>query len=125
MPLALDHKPADMSIGNQQQLHDDVILADDAVRLVKSLLELHPLSQRTSAEAPPLLVSTPSLTSDQATTVGSTQQQFAAAALPQVQANFSQRWPTPKPSEWQDIQLVFARACVTLTWALSIPQRDI
>ena len=29
-------------------------------------------------------------------------------------------WPTPKPSGWQDIELVAERACMSLHWALSL-----
>lgn len=74
-------------------LPDDVSVANDAVDLVKRLLKLHPLSQR-----PP----------------------GATAASTQASAYQPDRWPTPKSNEWQDIQLVFLKACITLTWALSI-----
>ena len=119
MPSALGQKPAEMTTVYQEQLHNDVIVAHDAVSLVKRLLDLHPLSQRTPAADSSMLVSTLSRSGDQAIKDGSTQQQIAANALPYVQAAFPQRWPTPKPNEWHDIQLVFAKAGVTLTWALS------
>ena len=84
-------------------------MAHDAVSLVNRLLKLHPLSQRPSAAVPPKKAS-------------SAQQQFTAAAIAPVQAAFSQKWPTPKPNEWQDIELVFTRASCTLIWALSTLQ---
>ena len=31
----------------------------------------------------------------------------------------SEKWPTPKPNEWQVVQLVAVRAFTTLDWALS------
>ena len=114
-----------MSTVAQGQLHDNVNMAHDAVVLVQKLLELHPLSQRTPAAVPPMLVSTLSHSGDQALNDGSTQQQTAAATLPQVQAAFPLRWPMPEPNEWQEIQLVFARACVTLSWALGCLQQNI
>lgn len=112
-----------MSTVSQEQLHNDVILAHDAVRFVKALLALHPLSQRIPAAIPPTLVSTVSQSGDQAMKDGSTKQQTAGAALPQVQA--AQRWPTPKPNEWEEIQLVFVRACCSLTYALGLLARNV
>ena len=94
-------------------------MAHDTVGLVNRLLDLHPLSQRPPAAAPPLLVTFLNQKGSQAAQASSAQQQFTAAAMAQVQAAFPQKWPTPKPNEWQDIELVFTRACFTLSWALS------
>lgn len=112
-----------MSTVDQEQLHDNVLMAHDAVGLVKRLLE-HPLSQRPPAAIPPMLTTILSQKGCQAVKASGAQQQFTAAALAQVQAAFPQRWPTPKPNEWQDIELVFTRACFTLGWALGAFQRN-
>lgn len=111
-----------MSTADQEQLHDDVLMAHNTVDLVNRLLELYPLSQR-----PPAAIQVTNLSQNggQVGKDSSAQQQFTAATRAQVQAAFSQRWPTPKPHEWQDIQLIFTRACFTLIWALSTLQHNI
>ena len=85
-----------MATISQNLLPDDVSVANDAVDLVNRLLKLHPLSQRPPA---------------------------ATAASTQASAYQPDRWLTPKSNEWQGIQLVVvSKACITLTWALSILQ---
>lgn len=79
-----------------QQLDDSVYNTHDAVSMANSLLDLHPLSQRPPAEV---------------SSVSTTHAQASSQAA---------KWPTPKPSEWKDIELVASRACTSLKWVLSL-----
>ena len=82
-----------MSTVDQEQLHDNALMAHDAVGLVKRLLELHPLSQRPPAAIPPMLTTILSQKGSQAVKASGAQQQFTAAALAQVQAAFHRDGP--------------------------------
>lgn len=102
-----------------EQLLEDVNTVYGTADLVIRLLELHPLSPK-----PPLDVagSMPSQMSDHSIQEDSKRQQCKAAnASTQGQPSQQQAtWPTPKPAEWHDIELVAESACVSLGWALSL-----
>lgn len=89
-----------------------------AVELMVTLLKAQPLSQQPTPEvssAPPAQNQTPPMHND------SPASSTVPGMAPQTQATspLSARWPTPKPSQWLDIELVATRACTTLGWALS------
>lgn len=95
----------------------------DAVNMVSSLLDLHPLSQRPPAEVT-LSDTHGNPANDCATAMnGCSNKQQCTMADASTHAQASRqpaKWPTPKPSEWNDIELVASRCCASLTWALSL-----
>ena len=111
-----------------QQLEDSVYNTHDAVGMVNSLLDLHPLSQRTPAKV--VFEDTHGDPADdcaKATKDRSNEQQCTVAhAFTHAQApsQLVVKWPTPKPSEWKDIALVASRACASLKWVLSLAPTD-
>ena len=104
--------------GSQEQLLDNVDLTCKAVELMLTLLESHPLSQ----QSPPEVSRTPRA-HEQAQPMNNDNPASSTAAetapLGQAASSLSEKWPTPKPSQWQDIELIATRACTTLGWALS------
>ena len=91
-------------------LLDDVNATIGAAELMIKLLELCPLSPRSLDDGP-----------NQATEGNGTGQDCPAAASTQPQAVPQQAfWPTPKPTDWQDIERIAVKACMSLNWALSL-----
>lgn len=77
-------------------------------------LQLHPLSQRLSAG-----VSAGKATlsaQDAMTGLRGTSSTASTRAPTSCQP---EKWPTPKPNEWQEVELVAVRAFTTLGWAVS------
>ena len=112
---ASSHTSAMATAVNQERLLTDVNTACGAVGLVSRLLELHPLSDR---PLPKVSGSQPSHDHDQALRDISN----GLCCTPADESTHvldSLKWPTPRPSEWQDIELVALRACNALGWALS------
>ena len=109
-------RPADTAAESTEDLHAAVAVTCEAVELMLTLLESHPLSQQSPPE-----VSTAQPAQHQALPMNSAASSTAAGVPPQAQAAspLSEKWPTPKPTQWQDIELVAMRACTTLGWALS------
>ena len=110
-----------------QQLDDNVFSTHDAISMVNRLLDLHPLSQRLPAEV--ASASTPEgPPADCATTIedGSNGQHSAMVNASTHAQALSQpaKWPTPKPSEWKDIELVALRASASLRWVLTLDIPD-
>lgn len=91
---------------------------DDAADLILRLLKSHPLSP----QSPPEVSSAQSgqdgaQVASKHNPVGSTTAEVASQAP--AASPCSEQWPTPKASQWQDIELVATRACIALGWALS------
>ena len=124
---ASSHKPAKAAAVSEfkmvQQLNDNVYNTHDAIGMVNRLLDSHPLSERPPAEV--AFVSTPEgLPADCATASNNDsngQHCTVLNASTHAQApSQPAKWPTPKPSEWKDIELVASRACSSLKWVLSL-----
>ena len=101
------------------QVRLDVNTIARAVALTTSLLELHPLSDNA-----PLKVSTgqPAQSEAQPVTDVSAVECIAADAPAGAQvSDLPGKWPKPTPDEWQDVELVAARAFTTLRWS-ALPQ---
>ena len=105
------------------QISENRLLAIyEAVDLMLTLLPRHPLSQRREPEAAvePTTEDHANATGDDSseqdstTDSASTQASSYASIEPEV-------WPTPKPKQWRDIELVASRAGVAVDWAFSLP----
>lgn len=97
-------------------LPEDLGTASSAVALMLRLLYLHPLSHRPQAALCSGQLAQDKAIKDDATAHDCT----LATADTQLQAAYrAQQWPTPKPKEWQDLQLIATRACTCLAWAFS------
>lgn len=93
--------PAKSKAATLDQLDEDLDDTADAVGLVNSVLETHPLSRRPPAEVPHQDHAPASTDSSNA------QHGIVATASSQVQALCQpEKWPTPKLTEWQDVELV-------------------
>ena len=105
-------------------LFDNVKRAKTVVCLMLMSLELQPLLQRLPAGISGVLpTDEATLTSEDALTAKDTKTgQCGTLSNSSTQAPtscHSAKWPTPKPSEWQDVELVAVRALTTLGWAVS------
>ena len=85
-----------------------------AVSLMITSLHLHPLSQRLAAGVS-AGKATPTVQDAKTGLCGplsNSSTQAQTSCQPET-------WPTPKPNEWQDVELVAVRAFTTLDWAVS------
>ena len=101
------HKPA---FDSEAKLLEDVHATNSAAELMIRLLESRPLWPLSLDDDP-----------DQTAEANGAGQYCPAAASTQAQAVHQPAlWPTPKPTDWQDIELVAVKACMSLDWALSL-----
>ena len=121
VPSTATPSPAVAATDSIGDLTACVKITQKAVDLTLTLLELHRLSQQSSPE-----VSSAQPAQDQALPMNndspaSSTARTAAGLGAQAQAAppLSETWPTPKPSQWLDIELVATQPCHTLRWALS------
>lgn len=128
---ASSHRPAKpavpMAVEMLKQFDDNMFNTHDAICMVNRLLDLHPLSQRLPAEVASVSTSE-GPPSDCATAIkdGSNAQHSTVVNASSHAQALSQpaTWPTPRPSEWKDIELVASRASASLRWALALDAPD-
>ena len=113
------HRAAETASFEPTQVRLDVNTIARAVALTTSLLELQPLSHKASLKAS---TGQPAQSEAQPVTDVSAVECIAADAPAGAQvSDLPEKWPRPTPDEWQDVDLVAARAFTTLHWS-SLPQ---